>query len=122
LPDSPQIAGQVERTLSSPNPLTRRTNARPLNPEAYDLYLLGRYYWNQRTQMGFWKGIESFKQAIEKDSNYAPAYAGLADCHILLGPNDIQRAKDVYPLARAAAPKALQLDDALAEAHARWVL
>jgi tetratricopeptide (TPR) repeat protein len=68
--------------------------------------------------MGFWKGIESFQQAIEKDPNYAPAYAGLADCYILLGPNDILLAKQVYPMAKAAALKALQLDDALAEAHA----
>jgi len=63
------ITGQVERTLSSPHTLARRTNARPVNPEAYDLYLRGRYYWNQRTPMGFWKGIESFQQAIEKDPN-----------------------------------------------------
>jgi TolB-like protein/DNA-binding winged helix-turn-helix (wHTH) protein/Tfp pilus assembly protein PilF len=112
------IAGQVERTLSSPYTLARRTTARPVNPEAYDLYLKGRYYWNQRTPVGFWKGIESFKQAIQKDPNYAHAYAGLADCYILLGPNDVLPAKEVYPLAKAAAMKALQLDDALAEAHA----
>src|SRR6202043_435809 len=55
---------------------------------------------------------------VEKDPNYAQAYAGLADCYILLGPNDILPARQVYPLARAAALKALQLDDALAEAHA----
>jgi tetratricopeptide (TPR) repeat protein len=68
--------------------------------------------------VGFWKGIESFKQAIEKDPNYAPAYVGLADCYILLGPNDVLPAKEVYPPAKAAALKALELDDALAEAHA----
>jgi tetratricopeptide (TPR) repeat protein len=89
-----------------------------LNPDAYDLYLKGRFYWNQRTPAGFWKGIESFKQAIEKDPDYAQAYVGLADCYILLGPNDVLPAKEVYPLAKAAALKALQLDDGLAEAHA----
>jgi tetratricopeptide (TPR) repeat protein len=112
------IAGQVERTLSSPRPLARRANAHPIDPDAYDLYLKGRYYWNQRTQAGFSKGIEAFKQAIEKDPNYAQAYAGLADSYILLGPNDVLPAKRVYPLAEAAALKALQLDDGLADAHA----
>jgi|HubBroStandDraft_4_1064222.scaffolds.fasta_scaffold52644_1 TolB-like protein/DNA-binding winged helix-turn-helix (wHTH) protein/Tfp pilus assembly protein PilF len=112
------IAGQVEHRLAPPRALARRADSRPVNPDAHDLYLKGRYYWNQRTQAGFWKGIESFKQAIEKDPNYARAYAGLADCYILLGPNDILPAKEVYPLAKAAAQKALQLDDALAEAHA----
>ena len=112
------ITLQVERRLSSPLTLARRTNARPVNPEAYDLYLKGRYYWNQRTPTGFWKGIESFQQAIEKDPSYARAYVGLADCYILLGPNDILPAKQVYPLAKAAALRALQLDDTLSEAHA----
>jgi TolB-like protein/DNA-binding winged helix-turn-helix (wHTH) protein/Tfp pilus assembly protein PilF len=112
------IASQVEQTLSSPHMLARRTDIRPVNPEAYDLYLKGRYYWNQRTPLGFWKAIESFKQAIEKDPNYARAYAGLADCYILIGPNDILPAKEVYSLAKAAALRAVQLDDAVAEAHA----
>jgi TolB-like protein/thioredoxin-like negative regulator of GroEL len=112
------IADQVERTLSPPHLLARRTNARPVNPEAYDLYLKGRFYWNQRTEASFWKGIESFKQAIEKDPNFAQAYVGLADCYILLGPNDALPAKQVYPLAKAAVLNALRLDDALAEAHA----
>jgi TolB-like protein/DNA-binding winged helix-turn-helix (wHTH) protein/Tfp pilus assembly protein PilF len=112
------IAGQVERTVAFPHPLLRRANARPVSPEAYDLYLKGRYYWNQRTPAGFWKAIQSFKQAIEKDPNYAPAYVGLADCYILLGPNDVQPARQVYPLAKAAALKALELEETLAEAHA----
>jgi TolB-like protein/DNA-binding winged helix-turn-helix (wHTH) protein/Tfp pilus assembly protein PilF len=112
------LAVQVERTLWSSRPVAPLTNVRSANPEAYDLYLKGRYYWNERTQVGFWKGIEFFKQAIEKDPSYAPAYAGLADCYILLGPNDILPAKEVYPLAKGAALKALQFDDALAEAHA----
>jgi TolB-like protein/DNA-binding winged helix-turn-helix (wHTH) protein len=112
------IAAQVERRLPAPHPLALRASARPVNPDAYNLYLKGRYYWNQRTQDNFWKGIECFKQAIEKDPNYAPAYVGLADSYILLGPNDILPVNQVYPLAKAAALKALQLDDSLAEAHA----
>ncbi len=109
------IASQVERALSPPRPL--RAGPTPASPEAHDLYLKGRYYWNQRTPAGFWKGIEAFRQAIEKDPNYAQAYAGLADCYILLGPNDALPAGEVYPLARSAALKALQIDDGLAEAH-----
>lgn len=110
------IAQQVQVNLAPQRKITL-SKMRSVNPEAYDLYLKGRYYWNQRTQSGFWKGIESFKQAIEKDPNYAKAYVGLADCYILLGPNDVLPARQVYPLAKAAALKALELDDVLAEAH-----
>lgn len=112
------IADQVEQTLSHRQTLARRINASAANPEAYDLYLKGRYYWNQRTPTGFWMGIESFRRAIQKDPTYARAYAGLADSYVLLGPTDALPAKEVYPLARAAAMKALQFDDTLAEAHA----
>lgn len=112
------IADQVERTLSPRHAPARRINASAANPEAYDLYLKGRYYWNQRTPTGFWMGIESFRRAIDKDPTYARAYAGLADSYVLLGPTDALPAKEVYPLARAAAMKALQFDDTLAEAHA----
>jgi len=112
------IADEVERTLSPPHAMARRKNSRPVNPEAYDLYLQGRFYWNQRTQASFWKGIESFRRAIEKDPNFAQAYVGLADCYILLGPNDALPAQQVYPVAKMAVLKALQLDDTLAEAHA----
>jgi len=114
------IADHVEQALLPPglSAPVRSTRTGPANPEAYDLYLKGRYYWNQRSETGFWRGIEAFRKAIEKDPNYAQAYAGLADCYVLLGPNDVMPAKEVYPLARTAALKALQLNDALAEAHA----
>jgi TolB-like protein/DNA-binding winged helix-turn-helix (wHTH) protein/Tfp pilus assembly protein PilF len=113
-----EITREIERTLSYSRPPEHHTVANPVNQEAYDFYLKGRYYWNQRTQAGFWKAIESFRQAIEKDPNYASAYAGLADSYILLGPNDVMPAAEVYPLAKTAALKALQLDVSLAEAHA----
>jgi tetratricopeptide (TPR) repeat protein len=64
------------------------------------------------------EGIEFFRHAIEKDPSYAPAYVGLADSYVLLGPNDVLPSKEVYPLARDAALKALELDNSLAEAHA----
>ena len=88
------------------------------NTEAYQLYLKGRYYWNKRTQEWIRKGIECFQQAIDLDPNYALAYAGLADSYALLGSATVGLSPhEVYPKAKAAAMKALELDDSLAEAH-----
>ncbi len=88
------------------------------NSEAYQLYLQGLYHWNKRTEEGSKKGIEYFKQAIEKDPGYPLAYAGLADSYILHGYFNWLPPKEAYPKAKAAAIKALELDDSLAEAHA----
>ncbi len=88
------------------------------NTEAYQLYLKGRYYWNKRTADGFHTGITYFQQAIEKDPNYAVAYAGLADCYNLLGSWGQVPPRETYPRGKAAATKALELDEKLAEAHA----
>jgi TolB-like protein/DNA-binding winged helix-turn-helix (wHTH) protein/Tfp pilus assembly protein PilF len=85
------------------------------NAEAYQLYLKGRYHWNKRTPDGIQKAIASFQQAIEKDPSYALAYAGLADCYHV--PANPLPPRDKMPLAKAAAMKALQLDDTLVEAH-----
>jgi tetratricopeptide (TPR) repeat protein len=79
--------------------------------------LKGRFYWNKRTEDNFRKGIEHFQQAIEVDPDYAQAYAGLADSYILLGYYGAYAPDDVMPKAKAAAVKALELDDSLAEAH-----
>jgi eukaryotic-like serine/threonine-protein kinase len=86
--------------------------------EAYQLYLRGRFHWNKRNVEGFRSAIAHFQQAVEKDPNYAVAYAGLADCYVLLGVYGEIPNRDAYPLAKAAAVKALELDEALAEAHA----
>jgi adenylate cyclase len=86
------------------------------NPEAYRLYLLGRYHWNKYDESGFKKSIEYFQQAIDIDPNYALAYAGMADAHALLGVEHL-RPKDFFPRAKVYAEKALSLDDRLAEAH-----
>lgn len=85
------------------------------NLEAYQLYLQGRYFWNKRTKEGLMKGIEYFEQAIRKDPNYALAYAGLAECYSILGNNGLLPPKEVYPQAKVAAMRALELDDKLAE-------
>jgi len=88
------------------------------NPEAYQLYVRGRYFWNKRTLPDFNKAISYFQQAIDKDPNYAMAYSGLADSYGLLNAYGSGPAKDSMPQAKAAALKALELDDNLAEAHA----
>jgi serine/threonine-protein kinase len=88
------------------------------NTEAYQLYLKGRYFWNKRTAEGFKSGIAHFQQAIEKDPNYALAYAGLADCYNVLGFFGQDPPRETYTKGKAAATKALELDEKLAEAHA----
>src|SRR5438034_3423435 len=90
------------------------------NPEAHELYLKGRYFWNRRTGENLKKAAEYFQHAIEKDPNYALAYSGLADCHVLLPlyPELGSTPRDELPQAFAAARKAVELDDKLAEAHA----
>ena len=88
------------------------------NPEAYQDYLKGRYWWNKRTEEGLNKGIEYFQQAIAKDPTYALAYSGLADCYSLLADYGFVPPKEAFPRAKEAALKALEIDDTLAEAHA----
>jgi serine/threonine protein kinase/tetratricopeptide (TPR) repeat protein len=87
------------------------------NPEAYQDYLKGRYWWNKRTEEGFRTGIEYFQQAIAKDPTYALAYAGLADSYSLLADYGLVAPIEAYPKAKDAALKALEIDDTLAEAH-----
>jgi len=87
------------------------------NTEAYQLYLKGRYFWNKRTGPDLQKAIDYFKQAIEKDPGYALAYVGLGDSYILLSGFGAAPPQDSFPLAEAAAKKALEIDDNLAEAH-----
>jgi serine/threonine-protein kinase len=86
--------------------------------EAYQLYLKGRFYWNQWTIEGVQAGITFFEKAIARDPEYALAYAGLADCYTVLGGFGYIAPGECYPRAREAARKALELDETLAEAHA----
>jgi eukaryotic-like serine/threonine-protein kinase len=85
--------------------------------EAYQSYLKGRFYSNKRTEEGLKKALPFFNQAIERDPSYALAYAGLADCYALLYEYSVTQSKDLYPKAKAAATRALELDESLAEAH-----
>jgi TolB-like protein/class 3 adenylate cyclase/Tfp pilus assembly protein PilF len=112
-----EIANALRAKLSSDE--KKRLERKPTdNLEAYDLYLRGRYYWNKRLPDKLQKGIEHFKQAIAKDSNYALAYAGLADSYTILGNYNLLPPKQTYPEAKKAALKALEIDSNLAEAHA----
>jgi TolB-like protein/Tfp pilus assembly protein PilF len=112
-----KVAGALRAKLTPPeqNALSGRPTE---NTEAYQLYLLGRYFWNKRTAADFEKAIEYFNRAIEKDPNYALAYAGLADAYVLLSAYGEARPSDTFPAAKAAAIKAFELDPTLGEAHA----
>jgi tetratricopeptide (TPR) repeat protein len=85
--------------------------------EAYRLYLQGRYNWNKRTVEGLENGIVYFGQAIMRDQDYGLAYAGLADCYLLLNVYNVTSANDSFPKAEAAANRALSINENLAEAH-----
>ena len=86
------------------------------NTEAYQLYMIGRYHMNKLNTEGWKKGIEYFNRAIEKDPHYALAYTGLADVYLVLADGELPQT-EAMPKAKAAAEKALELDDTLAEAH-----
>ena len=113
---SNEISGKLrlKLTRAEKKQLTKRHTE---NAEAYQLYLKGRHHWNRWTEEGFYKAIEYFRQAVEKDPSYALAYAGLADCYVLLGWNSYLPPKEAFPKGQAAAKTALQLDLDLAEAH-----
>src|SRR5438105_2707176 len=87
------------------------------NPEAYQLYLQGLYYWNKWTESGFKRAIEYFNQAVEKDPNYAKAYAGLADTYNFMSDSGYETPQQVWQNAKSAAMQAVKLDDTLPEAH-----
>ncbi|MBK8466404.1 MAG: tetratricopeptide repeat protein [Chloracidobacterium sp.] len=111
-----EIVGKLQLKLSgeSEQKLAKKYTD---NSEAYQLYLQGRYHWNKRDAKEFEKAVEFFKQAIEKDPNYALAYTGLADTYSLFPRWGEVRPKDYLPQAKQAALKALELDPNLAEAH-----
>ena len=110
------IADEIRLKLT-PQQQARLLKPNPVDPEAYEAYLRGRYYWNKRTSAGLKKGIEYFEQAIEKEPGYAFSYVGLADSWNLLGDYQYLPPRETYPKAREAATKALEMDGTLAEAH-----
>ena len=116
-----EIAKTIAETLQAKITGSEKSSiakAPTANPEAYEFYLKGRFFWNKRSGVDLRKAIEFFNQAIAKDPTYALAYAGLADSYLLLPNYGGAATADVIPPARAAVAKALELDDSLAEAHA----
>ncbi len=111
------IAGEI-RVAVTPAEQARLASSRPVNPAAYELYVLGRHYWNQRTMRGYEQAVAAFRKAVEHDPAYAPTYAALADTYMLLGEQGGLSQKEARSLAGAAVRKALEVDDGVAEAHA----
>jgi TolB-like protein/DNA-binding winged helix-turn-helix (wHTH) protein len=111
------IAEQVQLNLTSQQQRAL-SKTRAVNQEAYDLYLKGRFYWNQRTPGGIKESIPLFEQAAAKDPNFALAYVGLADAYNISNILGVYSPKESFPEAQAAATRALALDPSLAEAHA----
>jgi TolB-like protein/Tfp pilus assembly protein PilF len=116
-------AREIKTTLS-PDDEANLSVHRQVDPEAYTLYLKGRHAWNRRTREGFDVAEECFKAAIERDPGSALAYSGLADTYVVQMFYQYMHAREVLPKAKAAAEKAIELDDRLAEAHASlaWAL
>ena len=104
--------------LKLAKPAAQATARRAVEPEAYEAYLKGRSFWNKRTEADLNRSIEYFHRAIELDPSYPLAYAGLSDAYVMLGIFGVRPPDDVYPKAKAAASKALEMDETLAEAHA----
>src|ERR1017187_5344117 len=109
------IAGQVQAKLVPESRHAQRAQTHDV--DAYDLYLRGRYYWNQLNPAGFSRAISYFEKAVARDPDYALAYAGLADAYAILPINCEALVPDIYPRALRAAVKAVELDPSLAEAH-----
>ena len=110
------IAEEIEGKVASPQSEVQMANHH-VEPEAYESYLKGRYFWNKRTEGGLKKSIEYFQLAIDQDPKFAAAYAGLADTYSILG-SDVLPPQQASSQAHVAASKALDLDPNIAEGHA----
>jgi TolB-like protein/tetratricopeptide (TPR) repeat protein len=110
------IAGALSTVLGA-DAGAALSNPRTADPRAYDDYVRGRVLLGQRSPVAMASAVQAFQSAIRMDSSFAPAYAGLADAYSLIAPFGARRPREVFPLARAAAERALALDSTLAEAH-----
>ena len=126
LRDSLALQSQVARAIADeirvsvqPAEQAALKSVRSVNPDAYEAYLKGRYFWNKRTADGLSKAKAYFDETVAKAPDYAPAYSGLADTYALLGDwqYGVMSSREALPAAKAAAIKALALDDTLGEAH-----
>lgn len=110
------IAGQIRLRLTPPQH-ARLAVARPVNPEAHEAYLLGRFNWNKRTRDGMMTGLGYFQKAVSLDPKDPLGYTGIADSYITLGLFEHLPPTEAFPLAKEAVLKALALDDTLVDAH-----
>ncbi len=110
------IAGEVRAQLT-PQERERLVAGRSVDPKAFEAYLRGRYFWNQRGTADVRKAVEHFNAAIAADPTFALAYSGLADCYNILGDQHVLSPAEAGPLARAATRRALEFEPELAEAH-----
>jgi TolB-like protein/DNA-binding winged helix-turn-helix (wHTH) protein/Tfp pilus assembly protein PilF len=125
LQDALEFPNEIARTIASRTAVTltprereRLSGTTRVNPKVYEAYLKGRYFWNRRSEPDMRQAIEHFEEALRLDAGYAPAYAGLADSYALYGSYGWTLAGGKpWPRALAAAEKALQLDELLADAH-----
>ena len=126
LRDTLALQSRVARTIAAeirvhiePKEQAALKNVKSVNPDAYEAYLKGRYFWNKRTVDGLNRAKEYFDDAVAKAPDYAQAHSGLADTYALLGDwqYGVMPAREALPAAKAAAVKALELDDSLGEAH-----
>ncbi|HEX9007211.1 MAG TPA: protein kinase [Bacteroidota bacterium] len=116
-----RVASRVVKALKVRlSPDEKRTLKRRAteNTEAFQLYLKGRFFWNKRSREGLETAMRYFREAIDLDPKYAPAWVGIADCHILLTEYVATSRKEIFAKALEAVRKALEVDDRLAEAHA----
>jgi TolB-like protein/DNA-binding winged helix-turn-helix (wHTH) protein/Tfp pilus assembly protein PilF len=125
LDDALRLQGQLAQAIAdqirihvTPGERARLSNSQRIDPEIYELYLKGRYYWNKRDAEGLKKAMEYFQLALDKDPNFALGYVGLADSYSVLADSLPISYTETLTKAKAASLKALQLDDNLAEAHA----
>jgi tetratricopeptide (TPR) repeat protein len=115
-----EVAGAIANAVNVKLRAPQKTSLKTLHstsPEAQDAYLRGRYWWNKRSPEGEFKGLGFFQKAIEQDPGYAAAYAGMADSYLVLAHHGRLSPLEAMPRAKAAAIRAIQLDDSLAEGH-----
>jgi TolB-like protein/DNA-binding winged helix-turn-helix (wHTH) protein/Flp pilus assembly protein TadD len=110
------VARQIQAEITPPEEARLRIR-RHTDPEAQEEYLLGRYYWNRRNSVDLKLAIQHFQKAVSIDNNYAAAYAGLADCYLVLPIFSSEPSRDAMLRGKAAAQQAVRLDDSLGEAH-----
>jgi tetratricopeptide (TPR) repeat protein len=116
-----ELAGAIAQAIKvklQPEEQRRLTRTTTVQPDAYEAYLRGRFYWSERSPESLLKAVGYFQQAIERDPTYAPAYSGLSDAYRSFDLSGLAPPRESMPKAETAARKALALDDALAEAHA----